>query len=81
MLQMTEEEKQKIEALLKRCRRQTSKIEQDQRDWEDRNKAIKAEQECQQRKASQQTKPESGETSGEGPSTSVLKVKSKKGKT
>ena len=41
---------------------------------------MKAEQECQQRK-SQQTKPESSETSGEGPSTSVLKVKSQKGKT
>ena len=37
--------------------------------------------ECQQRKDSQPTKPESGETSGEGPSTSVLKVKSQKGKT
>ena len=41
---------------------------------------MKAEQKCQQRK-SQQTKPESGETSGEGPSTSILKVKSQKGKT
>ena len=41
---------------------------------------MKAEQERQQRK-SQQTKPESGETSGEGPSSSVLKVKSQKGKT
>ena len=77
---MTEEEKQKIGALLKRCRRQTSEIEQDQKDWEDRNKAMKAEQECQQRK-SQQAKPESSETSGEGPSTSIIKVKSQKGKT
>ena len=42
---------------------------------------MKAEQERQQRKDSQQTEPESGETSGEGPSTSVLKVKSQKGKT
>ena len=41
---------------------------------------MKAEQECQQRK-SQQTKPESSETSGERPSTSILKVKSQKGKT
>ena len=41
---------------------------------------MKAEQEHQQRK-SLQTKPESSETSGEGPSTSVLKVKSQKGKT
>ena len=41
---------------------------------------MRAEQECQWRK-SQQTKPESGETSGEGPSTSILKVKSQKGKT
>ena len=81
MSQMTEEEKQKIEALLKQCRRQTSGIERDQRDWEERNKAMKAEQEHQQRKDSQQTKPESGETSGEGPSTSILKVKSQKGKT
>ena len=40
---------------------------------------MKAEKECQQRKDSQETKPESGETSGEGPSTSILKVKSKKG--
>ena len=42
---------------------------------------MRAEQECQQRKASQQTKPEPSETSGEGPSTSILKVKSKKGRT
>ena len=42
---------------------------------------MKAEQECQQRKESEQTKPESSETSGEGPSTSILKVKSKKGRT
>ena len=34
---------------------------------------MKAEQECQKRK-SQQTKPESSETSGEKPSTSILKV-------
>ena len=80
MSQMTEEEKQKIEALLKQCRRHTSGIEQDQKDWEERNKAMKAEQEHQQRK-SQQTKPESSKTSGEGPSTSILKVKSQKGKT
>ena len=80
MLQMTEEEKQKIEALLKRCRRQTSEIEQDQKDWEERNKAMKVEQEHQW-KESQQTQPEPGETSGEGSSTSVLKVKSQKGKT
>ena len=80
MSQMTEEEKQKIETLLKLCRRQTSEIERDQKDWEERHKAMKAEQEHQQRK-SQQTKPESGETSGEGPSTSILKVKSQKGKT
>ena len=38
------------------------------------------EQEHQQRK-SQQTQPEPGETSGEGLSTSILKVKSQKGKT
>ena len=74
MLQMTEEEKQKIEALLKQCRRQTSEIERDQKDWKERNKAMKAEKEHQQRKDSQQTKPESGETSGEGPLTSILKV-------
>ena len=80
MSQMTEEEKQKIEALLKPCRRQTSEIERDQKDWEQRNKAMKAEQECQQRK-SQQTQPEPSETSGEGSSTSILKVKSQKGKT
>ena len=41
---------------------------------------MKAEQECQQRK-SQQTQPEPGETSEEGLLTSVLKVKSQKGKT
>ena len=41
---------------------------------------MNTEQECQQRK-SQQAKPESGETSGEGPSTNILKVKSQKGKT
>ena len=41
---------------------------------------MKVEQECQQRK-SQQTQPEPGKTSGEGLSTSVLKVKSQKGKT
>ena len=80
MLQMTEEEKQKIEALLKRCRGKTLEIEWDQKDWDERNKAMKAEQECQQKK-SQQTQPEPGETSGEGSSTSILKVKSQKGKT
>ena len=42
---------------------------------------MKAEKECQQREDSQKIKPESGETSGEGPSTSILKVKSKKGRT
>ena len=41
---------------------------------------MKVEQECQQKK-SQQTQPEPGETSGEGSSTSILKVKSQKGKT
>ena len=41
---------------------------------------MKAEKEHQQRK-SQQTQPEPGETSGEGSSTSILKVKSQKGKT
>ena len=41
---------------------------------------MKVEQEHQQ-KQSQQTQPEPGETSGEGPSTSILKVKSQKGKT
>ena len=40
---------------------------------------MKAEQERQQIK-SQQTQPEPGETSGEGSSTSILKVKSQKGK-
>ena len=40
---------------------------------------MKAEQECQQ-KQSQQIQPEPGETSGEGSSTSILKVKSQKGK-
>ena len=69
-----------MEALLKQCRRQTSVIERDQKDWEEMNKAVKAEQECQQRK-SQQTQPEPGETSREGSSTSILKVKSQKGKT
>ena len=80
MSRMTEEEKQKIEALLKQCRRQTSEIEQDQKDWEERNKAMKVEHEHQW-KESQQTQSEPGETSGEGSSTSVLKVKSQKGKT
>ena len=41
---------------------------------------MKAEQERQQRK-SQQTQPEPGQTSGEGSSTSILKVKSLKRKT
>ena len=41
---------------------------------------MKVEQECQQKK-SQQTQPKPGETSGEGSSTSILKVKSQKGKT
>ena len=41
---------------------------------------MKAEQECQWKKT-QQTQPEPGETSGEGSSTSILKVKSQKGKT
>ena len=42
---------------------------------------MEAEKKCQQREDSQQTKPESSETSGEGPLTSILKVKSKKGRT
>ena len=42
---------------------------------------MKAEKEHQQRKDSQQTKPESGETSGEGPSTSILRVKSERRRT
>ena len=41
---------------------------------------MKVEQEHQQKK-SQQTQPEPHETSGEGSSTSILKVKSQKGKT
>ena len=41
---------------------------------------MKVEEECQQRK-SQQTQPKPGETSGEGSSTSILKIKSQKGKT
>ena len=41
---------------------------------------MKAEQEHQWKK-SQQTQPEPGETSGEGLSTCILKVKSQKGKT
>ena len=41
---------------------------------------MKVEQERQWKK-SQQTQPEPGETSGEGSSTSILKVKSQKGKT
>ena len=41
---------------------------------------MKAEQEYQQRK-SLQTQPKPSETSGEGSSTSILKVKSQKGKT
>ena len=41
---------------------------------------MKVEQEHQWKK-SQQTQPEPGETSGEGSSTSILKVKSQKGKT
>ena len=41
---------------------------------------MKAEQEHQWKK-SQQTQPEPGEANGEGSSTSVLKVKSQKGKT
>ena len=42
---------------------------------------MKAEKESQQKKDSHQTKPESRETSEEGPLTSVLKVKSEKGRT
>ena len=41
---------------------------------------MKAEQEHQQKK-SQQTQTEPGDTRGEGSSTSILKVKSQKGKT
>ena len=55
-------------------------IERDQKDWEERKKGMEVEQECQWKK-SQQSQPELGETSGEGSSTSVLKVKSQKEKT
>ena len=53
MSHMTEKERQKVEALLRRCRKQTSKIEHDQRDWEERNKAMQAEKEHQQKKSGQ----------------------------
>ena len=74
---MTEEERQKIEALLRQCRRQTSEIEHDQRDWEERQ----AEKEWQQQKSGQPASPELGETSREKAPTSTLKVKSSKGRT
>ena len=74
---MTEEEKQEIEALLRRCRRQTSEIECDQKDWEERQ----AEREQQQQKSGQQASSEVGETSGEKVPTGTLKVKSSKGRT
>ena len=47
---MTKEEKQKIEALLRQCRRQTSEIECDRKDWEERQ----TEKEWQQQKSDQQ---------------------------
>ena len=81
MSRMTEEERQKTEALLRQCRRQTSEIEHDQRDWEERNEAIQAEKEWQQQKSGQQASPELGRTSGGKVPTGTLKVKSSKGRT
>ena len=44
MSRMSEEEKQWIEALLKRCRKQTAEYECDQKDWADPNKAMQEEE-------------------------------------
>ena len=74
---MTEEERQKIEALLRQCRKQASKIECNQRDWEERQ----AEKEWQQQKSGQPASPELGQTSRENVPTSTLKVKSSKRRT
>ena len=74
---MAEEERQKIEVLLRQCRRQTSEIEHDQRDWEERQ----AEKEWQQQKSGQPASPELGETSRGKVPTSTLKVKSSKRRT
>ena len=45
MSRMSEEEKQWIKALLKCCRRQTTKYECDQKDWKDYNEAMQEEKE------------------------------------
>ena len=77
MSRMTEEDRQKIEALLRRCRRQTSEIEHDQRDWEEKQ----AEKEWQQQKSGQQASSELSKTSRGKVPTGTLKVKSSKGRT
>ena len=81
MSKMTEEEKQRVEALLRRCRRHTTEYECNKRDWEEHGKAMEEEKERQQKKESgQQIAPELGEASREEASTSTLKVKTNKGK-
>ena len=80
MSRMTEEERQKIEALLRWCRRQTSEMECDQRDWEERKETMQVEKEWQQQKSGQQASSELGETSREKVPTGTLKVKFSKGR-
>ena len=74
MSKMTEEEKQRMEALLRQCRRQTIEYERNKKDWEERGKAMQEEKERQQKKESgQQIAPELGEISKEKASTSTLR--------
>ena len=81
MSKMTKEEKQRIEALLRQCRRQTTECECNKRDWEECGKAMQDEEERQQKEETgQQIAPELGEASREEASTSTLKVKTSKGK-
>ena len=68
MSRMSEEEKQYIEVLLACCRRQAAEYDPDKQGWDGQNKAVQEEKERQRRmkESGQWTKPELGETNGEG---------------
>ena len=82
MSHMTEEENKQIEVLLKCCRRQCILYKTENQDWEELVKA-KEEERLQQEKeerSTTQAKMEQPKAGGLGTKSSVLKVKTSKGK-
>ena len=82
MSKMSEEEKQRIEALLTCCRRQNAEYDHNKQGWKDQNKAVQQEEERQRRmnESGQQVGLEPGKSSKQGMAKSTLKVKTSKGK-